>query len=201
MPKLEFDPKAHTYHLGRERLFSVTEVLEATGFIDAMWFTEAARIRGSRVHSATALLDEGRLDWESLAPIEAALNEPIADYVRAWEAFKHETGFAPATIESRGYHPRYKYAGTLDRIGTFADGREALIDIKTGPIEDWVGLQTAAYSAMHPTNGPRARYGVGLRPDGTYTIKKFTDVDDEATFLYALAVLRWRSRHGSYQRA
>lgn len=200
MPKLVFDPKEHEYWLGRDRLESVTEVIEGLGIIDATWFTETSRIRGARVHSATALFDQGRLDWESLAPIEAVLGEPIANYVRAWEAFRNETGFTPAKIEIIGYHDRYRYAGTLDRIGTFANGREALLDIKTGPVEDWVGLQTAAYNAMHPSQRPRARCGVGLRADGTYMIREFPDVDDEPTFLYALAVLRWGRRHGSYQR-
>lgn len=196
-----FDEPTHRYTLNGTRLWSVTEILRDIGYIDATWFTDAARERGKAVHMACHFLDEGDLDWKSLEPIEEALGESIIARVKAYEKFKAETGFEPDPnwIERPGYHPIYLYAGTCDRKGRFPDGRRAIVDLKTGPIEDWVELQLGGYDEMIPAEDkPRHLLGLELRADGDYSTKPFTNVNAGRIFLSVQTAHRWGKEHGKF---
>lgn len=194
------DRERHLYTLDGSRLDSVTDILVGLGVVDPTYYTEVGRIRGSKVHLGCELMEKpGGLDWESLKPIEAALGEPITDYVRGYERFLRETGWVSTHIEEAGFNRDYQYAGTPDRVGRFpGDALDCIIDIKTGmSVHPSTALQTAAYDLMVPNEGPpRRRYGVSLKGDRNYSLKPFTDHNDGQTFLSALPIYRWRKKHG-----
>lgn len=200
-----FDADKHEYYLVRRRLESVTEVLGGVGIIDTTYFTERSRQRGKAVHIGCALLDQGRLDWDSVKRSEDALEEPIVNRVRAWARFKRETGFTPRLIEHQLYHPVYLYAGTLDRTGDFAatPKEDSLIDLKTGKVAKWTGQQTGGYGEMLPLPAGkthRRRYGLELREDGEPVLQHFDDLDDGRDFLACLSTYRLGVRYGVYKR-
>jgi hypothetical protein len=185
---LEFDSQHHRYWLEGELLPSVTQILEGVGMIDTRFYTEEARLLGSAVHQATQYLDEGDLDEDSVDP-------QMRGHLAAYQLFKKETGFSPVEIEVQVYHPEYRYAGTFDRLGVIVQGRQVLVDLKTGPVQPWVGLQLAGYALCIRTGGFPQRWGVYLREDGRYFITEFTDRKDKDVFLSAVSVFQWIRRH------
>ena len=204
MPEFVADRKAHIYKLGGEKIDSVTDVLGDLGIIETEWFTEDSCARGVAVHTACHFWDEGDLVWESLAPIEDALQQPIRAYVKAWIRFRRETGFIPTVIEKPIYHPLYHYAGTPDRLGTFPNQKgEALLDLKTGKAAAWTGLQTGAYNeALGPAKiGWRRRYAVELMDNADFRLVPFTDLSDGKTFLSMYITHRWGKKHGQFNRS
>src|SRR5262245_12733032 len=140
---LQFDAASHTYTLDGEILPSVTQILQSAGLVDYSRVPrdvlQAAMDRGTRVHLACQFLDEGDLD-----PASIGLSD--MGYVSAYEKFKRETGFVPELIEHRVHHSELRFAGTLDRVGTFSGGHyRLLIDIKTGDPTPAAFVQLAAY--------------------------------------------------------
>src|SRR5690606_18835965 len=96
---------------------------------------------GQHVHAACHYDDEGDLD-------EATVHPDVRPYLEGWRLFRREMGFVPLLLETRVYHPIYRYAGTLDRFGLLEhqSGVYVLVDIKTGdPEAAAAALQTAAY--------------------------------------------------------
>lgn len=182
---LRFDPAAHRYWLDGTELVSVTRALKDAGLVNADWFSEAARLRGTHVHEACAMLDDGEL--ESVDP-------SYAPYVAAYESFLRDAKPEWAFIEHRVCDPRLGYAGTLDRAG-FLNGRWALIDLKTGGEATWHGPQTAAYARLvpHGSGLKPDRFALYLRGDGTYRLCPLTERKDEAVFLAALTLSQFRS--------
>ena len=183
--QLQFDPATHVYTRGGIVLPSVTQVLSGVGIIDTNWFTEAAAWRGSVVHRCCQLDDEGDLDEESIP-------EEVKGYLDAWRLCRSELEIASfAYIEdpmSLG-----DYAGTADRIIP----PRRVLDLKTGAILPWVGIQLAAYGEL--AFGSRAtaeRIAVRLKPDGKYQICYFPLAErrrDLALFHSALAIYNWRN--------
>lgn len=175
---IRLDPASHVYTDGGRVVPGVTDVIKSNGLIDDAWFTEYARDRGQAVHAAAALDDDGLLD-------ESTLDPAIVGYVEAWRRFKRESGFQSKWVEKVLFHPVYRYAGTVDRIGSMS-GADWVIDFKTGEVLPWVALQTAAYAIAY--GKPCRRAGVKLNNDGTYRLKEFADKNDGATFLAALTM-------------
>ncbi len=183
---LTFDPASHTYTKDGRVLPSVTQILQASGIVDTTWFTEEAAWRGSVVHECCQLDDEGDLD-ESTVPEEAK------GYLDAWRLFKAQVPMNFISIEQ----PLCSglYAGTPDR-----DAEWAVVDIKTGAILPWVGLQLAAYTELLATNRDAAfrfqRYAVRLGKDGRYNVQHFAVRDyrnDLGIFRAALSIYYWRN--------
>jgi hypothetical protein len=179
---VHFDPETHTYTLNGERLPSITQILKGEGFIDTAFFTEYGRDRGSIVHRITHWHDTGELDPESVDPA-------LEGYLSAWRKFRAESGFKPYIIEQPMASEVYRFAGTPDRIGVM-DGDDAIPEIKTGEVQPWTGLQTAAQEILY---GKRAkRYAVRLTEDGKYKLIPFTDRNDRGVFLAAVSCFWWK---------
>ena len=178
-----FNPETHEYFIKNRKAPGVTGVLKEAGFIDGEWYTEESRQRGTAVHEATQFLDEDDLDWDTLHP-------KILPYVKAYEKFKLDTGFKPDLVEHRVFSDLYHFGGTLDRTGTFPNGDETLLDIKSGAIAFWTALQTAAYD--YCLDKRRQRMAVQLKNDGTYKVKTFKDPNDIKIFLSAAVVVNWK---------
>lgn len=182
---LTFDPDTHVYTYDGQPVPSVTQILKEAGVIDTQWYTGDGAIRGQCVAEATALDDEGELDETSLDPA-------LAGYMAAWRKFVAETGIIFQQIETPLFHNTLRYAGTPDRIATWA-GKPCVIDIKTGGREDWHGLQLAAYAGM--VDGPHSRCGVYLGPEGTYKARQFTDGNDWLDFMACLRLCNRKRRN------
>jgi len=203
-----FDPVNHVYHnLLNERLVSNTEILEGMGFSDYSQVPEQYRIpaleRGTDVHKATALLDNKR-HWAK------AGYGHVRGYVEAWRRFKKDFKFTPIIIETPLHDPVYKIATTPDRWGRRSIHGEITVQIKTGKIEDWVGLQLAFEERCILLDLGRVvpvqmvstdrRFAVELRSDGTYKERRFDDPNDIRVFLSAVTVHQWQRKHGGRQR-
>jgi len=112
---VDFNQEGHIYTAGGYALESVTTVLKQEGCIDARFYTEEARQRGTLVHLATHLDDMDDLVEDSVDPV-------IVPYLEAWRKFKRETGFVVEVSERHMMSSVYKYAGTPDTIGRFPSG-------------------------------------------------------------------------------
>lgn len=198
---LAFDKANHAYTFDGKPVVNVTRIcglLNSYAGIPADVLARAAD-RGDAVHYATELYDQDDLDIETMP-------DEVTGYVCAWMRFRAETGFKPTHIEQRVYSERYRYAGTLDRAGTFESlkgvkaGEACLVDIKaTASLMPAVGPQTAAYAqALEESAGLRVkhRFAVQLKPDGNYNLEKLSNPADLSVFLAALSVYSWRARHG-----
>lgn len=201
---LTFDAASHTYYWCGVRVPSVTQVLEDVGIIDYSHIPEPIRRhaldRGSAVHLASRYSDEGDL-------AENTISDEIRPYLQAWRSFRTTTGFEPGHIERQYYQQRYRYAGTLDRVGYYTTPgfrrrqmpaeSPILLDIKTGEAPDWVRYQLAAYANFYQDPGQFRRVAVELRKDGTYQLYEFDCADlirDFSVFVSALTVYRAKRR-------
>lgn len=196
VPKLEFDEASHTYSVDGRRVPSVTQILGGVGILDATWYTEQACTRGAYVAKATALLDRGILNRDSLDPT-------ILPYVEQWERFCEVHNVEILEVERRVCERMHWYAGALDRVATFRIDRAqypvrssatpTLIDIKTGAREHWHQLQTAAYQAACREHMKR---GCLYLSKTGYSWKSHTDRNDRHVFYAACAVHNWQQNKG-----
>lgn len=188
---IHFDPTSHSYTLDGRRLPNVTSILEPLSSYAGVprHILDAAAERGNHVHKACELVLWDLLDEDELA-------DEYKPYIAAFKQFLVETRFSADHIEARVYHKELLYAGTLD-LGGVLPGRKprrALIDIKTTfKLLPSVGPQTAAYiDAWNSTHDKDAhfqdRYGLQLKPDGTYKMLPFTDPLDMNVFRSCLVI-------------
>ena len=202
MNGLTFDPEKHEYRRNGLIVPSVTQILEQVGISDFSGIPteilEYAKIRGTMVHKATALDDEGYLDEESIDPV-------IMPYVEAWRKFKEEFSFVPIMIERMIYHPVFGYCGTLDRTGNIEEDfeKEVILDIKSGVVHiGAVGPQTAAYEeALRNELGgkKRCRYAVKLMDDGNFKLIQCANTLDFEVFKNAASCVNWTNqKHRRY---
>lgn len=192
MSRLHLDEATHAYTLDGRPIRSVTQILSDVGIIDTRWYTPEAALRGKYVHEATHYHDEGSLAMDSLDP-------QIAPYVQGWIDFRKTTGFRPLLIEQRIWHS-CGYAGTLDRAGFLGD-RFILIDIKSGSLPSWAGMQTSGYefglverilAKEIDAPIPKGRMAVQLTREGKFKVKEYTNFRDRDVFLAAHAVSQWK---------
>ena len=195
--EIEFDQDNHAYFVGGHQIPNVTKALNLFAERYAgipRYAMDLARFRGQAVHLATVHDDQGKLDYDYL-------DDQLKPYIDAWRKFKEEAKFKPMIFEMKVYHEKYKYAGTLDRIGRLGDFKQILLDIKTGAaMTPITGPQTAAYLAAYAIYKriditPIQRYGVELHNNGTFKLQRFDDPEDLAVFLASLTLLRWRHKH------
>ena len=200
---LEHDEEAHTYRYKGQSVISITDTLADQGFTDyakiPTRIREIALTRGREVAKATQLLDEGRLKWSSLKESvewEGKTYTWTLGRVLAYVKFKQEFKFKPIVREEPFYDPTYGYAGRPDCFGETRFG-PATVQLKAGPVEPWVGLQTAAEARLFLLAGyeSQKRIGVQLRADGTFKATWFKDAIDLKIFLSALSCSKWRTNN------
>lgn len=195
---LTFDPVDHVYALdGRPLWRSVTGVLKAAGLIDFSHvpaaMLEAARQRGTTVHEAIALHNEGDLAVDHFVQTFPE----CAPYLRAWLHFRAARRFDPQFVEYRVASRQLDLGGTIDVLG-FLDGLPVLLDYATGdPADVAKDLQTAGYlrlarewadedpalAAFLTAHPAIRRYGVELRRDESFALTPYTDPADTRAFL------------------
>lgn len=181
MSGLEFKDDGHVYTFDGRWIPSVTEILKSEGFIDTAFFTDYGRERGKLAHLAIHLYDEGELDEESLDPV-------LSPFVEAWKRFRADTGVEIIESEQPIVDPLRRYAGTPDKI-VLLDGKQTVLDLKTGVISPWVRLQLCAYCEAKTIY---RRAAVQLNDDGTYKMHTYTDRQDFGVWNATLAVYHWK---------
>ena len=158
MTTCTFDREKHAYAIDGEPAFSVTQALRLAGLEDDYSrvppaIRMKAAQRGTYVHEATDLLDQGRLDWDWLRA-ECA---PLVPYTEAYQACREREPFQPdgpriiddtPTYEDRLWWKPLSLAGQLDRRGTW-DGTACIVDVKTSKVLTWtIGVQLALYTIL-----------------------------------------------------
>lgn len=214
---LTFKPNpVHEYFWNGVRVPSVTEILDDVGIIDyssiPFGMREMALQRGSDVHAATHFDDENDLEFDEqlwlaneigyereYQRIGRGVAPTRAGYVAAWRKFRRETGFVPELIEHQGYNEAYRFAGTLDRMGSYQVKGDAqadvLIDIKCGDAPQWTRLQLAAYASFFQSPRRFTRVAVELHKDNSYRLFRWEGKDwqsDFNAFVACLAVYRMK---------
>jgi len=164
-PKPDFESKDHRYRDPQtgDPLASVTQILAAAGMkYDWTADSKIAMRRGTRVHLAIALDQEGDLD-------ETSIRQQDQPYLNADREFRERHNWRSLAQEVKIMHPLYRYAGRLDDLGmiTIKDhDYPALREIKTGTPSWWTRYQLTAYLLCFPEHRKFARVAVGLTPDG-----------------------------------
>ncbi len=162
-PRLTFDQESHRYAVDGRAIPSVTQVINSIlpGWKADEWHMQ----KGTAMHYGCRLMDEGRLDWSSVAP-------EIMGRLRAWEKFRAE--YPPKVLASEAplAHPTFRFAGTLDRVFVSSGAALALCDIKS-TIAPQVKVQLGAYKLLWDECSNDSRtitegVAVELSDDGTY---------------------------------
>ena len=117
---LEFDADKHEYSIKGQRVPSVTQILKDMGEISEFSMqSERARLRGTMVHIAGALLPD-RLDWSTV-------DSAIFQYVMSLALWFEQTGCVVEAQEQQVYLPDLDVAGTLDLRGSFKNGKSGTL--------------------------------------------------------------------------
>jgi hypothetical protein len=167
---LRFDPIEHKYFLNGRQIPNVSLILDTCFPFE--YSDPAALQRGTDVHLACQLDDEGDLYEEGLAP-------EYLPYLAAWRKFLAESGFIidPDGIEAIRHRTIDPYAGMIDRFGAIPDSkapnglRRTIVDIKTGGHNKRYQIQLAAYAGLMDDPGCYQRIAVYLQPNGRYKTK------------------------------
>jgi len=180
------------------RLAGVTEDPCAQGLrgkLDPQAFARYL-LRGTHVHLACAMDDEGRL-------VEAELDPGLLPYLWAWRQFRREFAAAMMLIEAEGVNKEQEYVGHFDRLAKsrrLNGGRPVVLDIKTSAAPPWVWLQLAGYAVTDTLRKIKGlgRAVVALRKDGSYRLEVRSPLDavrDDAAWRGCVAVAGWRMRY------
>lgn len=165
-PVVRFDAARHLYFVDGDLKPNVTRMIAALGLIETAFFTKESRDRGIHVHAAVHLWINDNLEDESVYP-------PWRGHVDAAIRFLEDAKVDRKKLrtEVRVYNPVLGYTGTADVFGPIFDDDDAA-DWKSGAIGEPTGIQTALYDMAEPRKDGRRRhrYGVQLRPDGTYRL-------------------------------
>jgi len=162
----------------------VTDILKRAGLVDASFFTEEARDRGSAVHAAAHYLDENDLDWSSVNP-------SVLPRLRQYQKFLDEVKPEILAIEESVVHEALRYCGRYDRRVRIA-GREGLLDLKGPGQAPWHRLQIMYYVACFPR--PLARWALYLSEE-RYKLIEFKGREDWEACKAILTLTSWRAQH------
>ena len=187
---LTFNPELHEYKLNGLIIPSVTQILQEvlpTNFCISPEALEAKADIGRKVHTACEFYDTDSLNLESLHPT-------LLGYLQGWIRFRKDFKFEPQQIELMLYHPAYRFAGRVDRIGT----GNILIDIKSGMPQKSHAIQTAGYQMLWEgiKDNPKIkkRMSVYLDKGGDYKIIAHKEATDKNIFLSALSIYNYKRR-------
>lgn len=190
--ELTFTEAMHEYKLNGVIIGSVTQIIKDAGLIDySLVPKELLEVKsdlGQKVHSTTELYDLGTLDKKDLHPV-------LKNYLKQWIKFRKDYNFIPTHIEYELYHPLYKYAGRIDRVGTRGTNL-TLLDLKTANPQRANALQTAAYKEMFEKQTGlkiKERMTVYLFED-SYKVEIHNKPDDLPVFLAALSIYNYKRR-------
>ena len=167
----------------------VTGILKTVGMIDTRFYTEAARDFGTKLHLATQILDEGRLDWKDLDP-------RLLPRVRQYQDFLRQVDVRILAIEERVENIPLQYQGRLDRRVFIIDsyypqGREGVLDIKPPNKERWHPIQLSMYANCF--DRPMARWSLHLH-DERYQLIEHRGRRDWEVAKAAMTLAAWKEK-------
>ncbi len=147
-----------------------------------------AAIRGTAVHLACELWDEGDLDEDALDPV-------LVPYLAGWKKFCAEFPCEWTAIEVPEYSEQYGFAGTPDRKGIRAPTRKRVkVDIKaTAKLNDAVEAQLSLYDLLDGDPADEL-WSVRVTKHGTY--ERHVHPPLHALAMSLLTVNRWREAKG-----
>lgn len=142
---------------------------------------------GTAIHTFTERLDSGE---QVTVPAQWAAD--VESYRDALAAARVEA--VPAWIERIVVVPRYRVAGTLDRIVRLADGRLAIADLKTGKDLSYgwleIAIQLALYANAEAMWDPAADRYVDMPPvDRNEALVMHTPVGQGRTTLHRVDIV------------
>lgn len=186
--KIEFDATTHTYKVDGVIYPSVTRILKSVGIIDDTYYSNASASKGEEIHELTQLIDEKIITLESLK------DNPYVGYVQAWVNFINEYQVTFKAIEKLVASTLHHYSGTMDRradVGLLKLN-DAVIDIKSGQLADWHGVQLWGYAIAEGTENMLAVY---LRENGTYKPELFEEKREYNRQIWLSALNVYHFRH------
>lgn len=183
---LSVDREKHEYRYNGRKLISITEAMQAAGVIEKTYGTDYDLWVGTATHRAIELYIKGTLKWETLDPA-------LVPRVEAWGEFVTHTGFVATDTEKAVCNPILGIAGMLDVLGVFPNGKEGIVEIKSGNVSRWAGVQTAGQD-MLLGGARRQRFGIKIPQFGRPAVKPFNDPDDYAVFHAAIVIANWKTK-------
>ena len=199
--RFEFDPIKHEYFMNQVKMPGFTEIATDNGLIDYSAVPQGNREkglkRGKRIHKVLELYDQNDL-------VEASVMPSDRGYLEAYKRFRADTGFLPYLVENSVYSGPFWYACTLDRAGRFPGFVDPiLIDIKTGPVERWTGIQLCSHE-LALEEGPHLRYGLQVRADGSFNryrdLVPFPDPQDMTVWKACVTMYHYRRRQEKWKK-
>lgn len=187
----------------KEGYLRVTDILKQAGIIGrgVEFASDHAIWRGQTVHQAVQYLIKGTLDWDTV-------DEGITGYVAAFQDYRIRNIYEVILTEERLYDDTLRITGRIDLLCLMEDGRYAIIDLKTGPIQKSTAIQMGAYLYLLESQGdvfkerhkdlmnlhPR-RIALRLNQDGSWQAEAFTDYKDIQVFMSAYSIVNWRQNN------
>ena len=148
---------------------------------------DTAAQRGTAVHKITEDFDRTGVLPDSIVP-------ELEPYISAYLDFKKQNDIEIDAIEEFVFNEEFWYAGALDRVMTI-NGVPAIVDLKTGQTACTTGVQLAAYLFAYQSttdSGEFTRFGLHLRPNGTYKLVPYKNNQDLSNFLAAVRVYHYK---------
>lgn len=150
---------------------------------------ERAQERGNKVHQCLHYLNENDLNIETVDTV-------IKGYVKGYQKFISECRIQPIAIEKKLVDPEFLrdaegnpigLGGTPDLV-CWLNGRRAMIDYKTcAVLSKSTALQLMGYKLLWEKIYPNFLiyewYSLKLKPDGTYKLVRYEDIDDHRAFI------------------
>ena len=184
---LFFDETLHLYTWNGKRVPSVTTILSDLGLINNAFFTEEGRIRGKGIHKAIEIHCRGAHC--------IAVKEEWKPYIQAFKNFERDCDWKAEHIELKMGCPLF--AGTADQIGFF-EGKDAILDMKSGTISPATGLQLSAYEKLYNyereiNNSSKKgqsmkRFALQLTETGRYILTEYKSRQDSYLWDSAVAI-------------
>lgn len=179
----QFDRERHEYTYRGTKAPGVSEILIADGQIDTTYLTPESRERGTLVHGLTVAYDERRL---RIVPRE------LDGYLTAYHNFCETVRPIYEATEQPRFHHVLMFGGCPDRVCRRLVNGPGVLEIKTGAIQAWHGVQLAGYQLLHPAG---ERWCLYLKPNGKYDLRFQRRAEDYADFHRAR--LAWWKRQAA----
>jgi hypothetical protein len=187
---LAFDEASHTFTRDGVVVPSVTQVIDACGLMRTYNPSETwARDRGTRVHAAMFELTQ-RSEDAALACLDPD-DVPYFTAAQWWMATMGVEVLGAEELVDGG-----SYAGWRDlRVRMRGVSRPCVVDLKTGSLPWWTGLQLAGYA--RPLVETHDRYAVRLSLNGEPRVVPYRDQNDYLDFMACVRVVQLQARNRS----